>query len=117
MEFSSLAAILLPMFCVSVLYPANSASTFNLDYYLDSHIPLAKKLLTPHGLQRVEVTRSVALPPGASVPFHTIGQLYFATMQDLEKGLASAGQQLIEDIPNYYSGGEHIVQINEVVLS
>jgi uncharacterized protein (TIGR02118 family) len=106
------------MFCVSVLYPANSASIFNLDYYISNHIPLAKKLMTPHGLQRVEVTRSLgALPPGAPAPFQVIGHLHFATMRELETGLASAAPQLIEDIPNFYSGGEAVILVNEVVLS
>jgi uncharacterized protein (TIGR02118 family) len=106
------------MFCVSVLYPANSTSTFNLDYYLDSHIPLAKRLLSPHGLQRVEVARSLgAFSPGNSAPFHTIGQLYFATLEGLERGLALAAPELIGDIPRYYSGGEPIIQVTEIVAS
>lgn len=106
------------MFCVSVLYPANSASTFNLDYYVNTHIPLARKLLSSHGLQRVEVARSIAgLPAGASTPFHTMCQLYFTAMQQLESGFAAAAPLLKADVPNYYSGGEPILQINEVVVS
>lgn len=117
-DFFLVVVILLRMFCVSVLYPANPSSNFNLSYYLDSHIPLVRKLLTPHGMQRVEVGRGVgALVPGAPTSFHAIAGLYFATMDELEKGLAAAAPQLGADIPNYYSAGEPVIQINEVVAS
>ncbi|KAF3400162.1 hypothetical protein F1880_008473 [Penicillium rolfsii] len=36
---------------VQVIYPASSASSFDMSYYLKTHIPLVKKQWGPEGLQ------------------------------------------------------------------
>ncbi len=100
---------------LSVMYPNGSQSRFDWDYYLGPHVVLAKKLLLPRGLVRLEIDRGVgAFPPGAPAPYHAIGHLFFASMQDMESALASTAPELIEDQRKYYSG-ESVVQISEVV--
>ncbi|GFF99469.1 hypothetical protein IFM53868_10306 [Aspergillus udagawae] len=41
---------------VQVIYPTSAAPTFNMDYYLNNHIPLVKKRWGPQGLQSCIVT-------------------------------------------------------------
>lgn len=100
---------------LSVMYPNGSGSSFDWDYYLGPHIELAKKLLLPRGMVRLEIDRGLgAFPPGAPAPYHAIGHLFFASVQDMESALAAAASELIADQRKYHSG-ESVVQICEVV--
>jgi uncharacterized protein (TIGR02118 family) len=100
---------------LSVLYPAVSGSTFDWSYYLGPHLVLARRLLVPLGLVRIEVDRGVgAFPPGTPSHYHAIGHLYFETMLHLDTAIAATAPELIADQRKYYSG-ESVVQVSEVV--
>ena len=45
-----------PTFTVIVLYPRDPGTSFNLDYYLHSHIPLAEKFWGPHSMRFHSIT-------------------------------------------------------------
>src|SRR5581483_7914783 len=78
--------ILSGMVRLSVMYPATPNSRFDWDYYLGPHLVLAKKLLAPYGLIRIEVDRGIAaFPPGAALPFHAVGHLFFPSAAQLEQ--------------------------------
>lgn len=94
------------MYCVSIMYPANAGSSFNLKHYLDAHMPLGIGLfhresgLVPY---RIEV---LAPEAGAEAPYHCICNLYFCTEADLERFRAllsneEAARLLQADFPNY----------------
>lgn len=42
---------------ITILYPSVSDATFNLDYYLKTHMPLVSKEFGPHGLKGWKVSR------------------------------------------------------------
>lgn len=48
------------MICVNVFYPAAGEGRFDLTYYKDKHLPLVQRLLSPHGLSRIEVEVQVS---------------------------------------------------------
>ena len=103
------------MFCLTVMYPAAGATAFNWEYYLSTHLQLARRLLGPRGLQRLEITRGVAgFPPGAPAQHHAIANLYFNSVSELQSAMEATATDLIADVPNYYSG-ESAVQIAEVI--
>ena len=105
------------MIRLSVMYPTGSDSTFDWDYYLAPHLALARKLLSPFGLLRIEIDRGLgAFPPGTSPHFHAVGHLFFPSMAALERAMGETAQDLIADQRKYFSG-ESIVQINEVVTT
>lgn len=100
---------------LSVLYPSGLGSTFDWKYYLGPHLVLARQLLGPRGLVRIEVDRGIgAFPPGTPSHYHALGHLYFETMQDLDNALAATAAELIADQRKYFSG-ESVVQVSEVV--
>jgi len=100
---------------LSVMYPATAASTFDWNYYLGPHLVVARQLLVPRGLVRIEVDRGIgAFPPGTPSHYHAIGHLYFETMVELDVALAATAPELIADQRKYYSG-ESVVQVSEVV--
>jgi uncharacterized protein (TIGR02118 family) len=99
----------------SVMYSKTSGSTFDWTDRLGPHRVLADKLLTPHGMVRIEIDRGIgALPPGTPAPYHAVGHLFFASVQELESALSATALELIADQRKYYSG-ESVLQISEVV--
>lgn len=90
------------MIRVAVLYPQQNDSHFDLDYYLNRHIPLVKERLNPLGLIRVEVDEGIGTSaPDQLAPYAAIGYLVFERIEDFQKGFSAHGAELIADIPNY----------------
>jgi uncharacterized protein (TIGR02118 family) len=99
------------MMIISVLYPVGSENSFNLDYYLNSHVPLVKRLLEPMGLRD---TRILTAGPESAYP--VIAELGFDDLESLNAALAAHGAETQADIPNF-TDVVPIIQISEVVAS
>ncbi len=81
--------------------PADSAAFDN--YYLDVHTPLAKTI--PGLLSLTISSGAVAHLAGNPAPY-LVAQLDFATMADLQAGLASPeGQATAADLANFAQAG------------
>ena len=99
---------------LTVMYPNVPGPNFDWEYYLGTHLDLARRLLGPKGLLRIEVDRgSSGFPPGAPAPFYAIAHLFFQTRAELEGALAETAAELIEDQHRYY-GAQSVVQVSEV---
>ena len=61
---------------ILVMY-SNNGEEFNLDYYLNQHIPLCHKLLDGYGLIRSEVDKGSGGGQGAPAPYHVVAHLVF----------------------------------------
>ena len=102
------------MIRLSVMYPQSNVSSFDWNYYTTTHFELVGKYLGGKGLLRTEVDKGVgSFPPGSAAPYHAIGHLFFATLDDLVNALNTSAE-LIADQKNYFNG-ESVVQISEVV--
>jgi len=102
------------MIRLSVMYPFGGPS-FDWNYYLGPHRALAKRLLSPYGLLRIEVDRGLGgFPPGAPPAFHAVGHLFFSSMGELQAAMEQCAADLIADQQNYFQG-EAVVQISEAV--
>jgi uncharacterized protein (TIGR02118 family) len=96
------------------MYPQKEGSSFDWSYYTTTHFELVDKHLGGKGLLRVEVDKGVAgFPPGAPAPYHAIGHLFFATVDDLLNALNTSAE-LIADQKNYFNG-DSVIQVSEVV--
>jgi uncharacterized protein (TIGR02118 family) len=103
------------MIRLSVLYPTSSKAKFDWDYYLGPHLELARRLLNPRGLVKIEIDRGVGgMPPGAAAPYYAVGHLFFRTRAELDRALAETAEQFIADEINY-APARSVVQISEVV--
>lgn len=88
------------MITIGILYPNTPGSTFDAAYYRDTHLgKLARELLAPE-LKGIEIDTGIAGANGAA-PFHAIGYLTFASMEDFQKAFGRAQKQLGEDVPKY----------------
>ena len=103
------------MIRLSALYPNKAGARFDLKYYTESHMKLAGEKLKLFGLLRIEVDKGVSgLNADAPAPFLVVGTLVFKSLEDLQKGLAAHGEELMADIPNY-TDIQPEIQISEIV--
>lgn len=90
------------MIRLTVLYPKTDSSHFDLDYYLEKHIPLVKERLTPFGLVDVDMQEGIAGgTPESAPPYAMITGLVFNTTDELGIGMGAHGPELLGDIPNF----------------
>lgn len=98
------------MITVGILYPNTPGSTFDAAYYRDTHLgTLARELLSPE-LKGIEVHTGIAGAKGAA-PYHAVGYLTFASMEDFQQAFARGQKQLGEDVPKY-TNVEPVLQIS-----
>ena len=102
------------MIRLSVMYPATPGSRFDWEYYLGPHLELAKRLLMPLGMVRVEVDRGLGgFPPGAPSPYHAVGHLFFPSMEVMGSALGATAAELIADSQKYSDSS--VLMVSEVV--
>jgi uncharacterized protein (TIGR02118 family) len=100
---------------VTVLYPNTDDGTFDMGYYLGSHIPLAKESLGPACLT-VTVDQGLAgVGPGEPAAFAAICNLTFESMESLREAFGPAAGALVDDVPNF-TNTRPTVQISEVKI-
>ncbi|OAA25865.1 hypothetical protein UG55_101966 [Frankia sp. EI5c] len=80
------------MIRLSVLYPKTEGATFDHDYYLNSHIPMACRMW---GLTQVEVDRGIRGPYVAAAHFR------FESMDELKKAMSADSSEISSDLANY----------------
>ena len=102
------------MYKVSVMYPNQPGTRFDLKYYCTTHMDLVRKLMQPFGLIRSEVLKGLSGGGSQPAPYVCIGNLYFDTAEGYEKAVAASGGALRGDIPNFTDVAP-IRQISEVV--
>jgi len=103
------------MIRVSVLYPNQPGATFDMDYYLNQHIPMLRRLL---GAALTDVQVDVGLGgamPGTPAPYVTICCLSFEALDSFQRAFAPHMGTIVADVPKY-TNTQPTVQISEVKL-
>ncbi len=102
---------------VSVLYPNCPATSFNLAYCLEHHIPLANQFFGTHpGYRGIAVEPWFAdAAPGAEAPFAALCYFSFDSLEEYMAAFAGHTAELQGDIPKYTNIAPTI-QISEVIL-
>ncbi|MDP9203676.1 MAG: EthD family reductase [Gemmatimonadota bacterium] len=103
------------MIKVSVLYPKTEASTFDLAYYLEKHIPMVRAKLGP-ACKRAAVEQGLAgAAPGSPPAYAVMGHLYFDSVESFQASFGPHADVIMGDIPNYTTV-EPTIQLSEVKL-
>ena len=103
------------MIRLTILYPYKEGARFDLKYYCDVHISLAKEKMGD-ALIGAEVERGLnSGAPGTPPHFFAIGHLYFESMETFNKAFPPASAALGADVANY-TDVTPVVQLAEVVL-
>ena len=103
------------MIKVSLFFPHDPEKRFDLDYYVNSHMPMVNRLLGPMGLQGDSVDKGVSAPdPKQPAPFVVVGHLLFNSVDEVHQAFITHGSEIMSDLKNYTDITPQI-QISEVV--
>ncbi len=103
------------MIKVSIFYPSGKGNTFDMDYYLGTHIPLVRRL-SGAALNRVEVELGIGgLAPGSAPAYLAMGHLFFESVATFQAAFEPNAAVISGDIPNC-TNTQPIIQISEVKL-
>ena len=100
---------------ISVLYPYKEGSSFNMDYYLKSHMPMVQRKLGP-ACKQVAVEQGISgAQPGTKPAFSVTAHMLFDNVETFQAAFGPHAAEIMADIPNY-TKEQPIVQISEVKL-
>jgi len=103
------------MIKVSVFYPNNEGSSFDMDYYCNTHIPLVQKKLGAI-LKGVSVEQGVSgSEPGSRATYVAMGHLLFESVDAFQSAFEPHAEAIMGDIPNY-TEIQPTIQISEVKI-
>jgi uncharacterized protein (TIGR02118 family) len=101
------------MVCLTVIYPISSGSHFDRTYYLEKHMPFAGALCEPFGFKKAEVSEGRPGLDGSNPAYHFMANLYFESLDGLQKAFAARGAEIVADIPKY-TNVQPILYVGEV---
>jgi uncharacterized protein (TIGR02118 family) len=95
-----------PMAIVTVLYNTPKDTAAFEKYYADIHTPLVDTHHKEIGYVRRDLTKFVSTADGKKPTFYRQAELYFNSMDDLKKGIATPGfKKAVDDLPKFATGG------------
>ena len=103
---------------ISILYPNQKGSRFDMDYYLNTHMPMSiERLGSAKGFQGVSVERGISAGvPGSAPAYIAMCHFLFNSVEDFMAAFTPHAALLQGDMPNY-TDVEPIIQVNEVAIS
>jgi uncharacterized protein (TIGR02118 family) len=106
------------MIRISILYPNNKGSRFDLTYYVETHMPRSIQLLSAHpGFKGVSVEHGLGGEvPGSDPTYIAMCHFLFSSLEDFLAAFMPHAAVLQGDMQNY-TDIEPVIQFNEVVLS
>jgi uncharacterized protein (TIGR02118 family) len=103
------------MIKVSVLYPNATDCKFDMNYYVNQHMPMVQQKLGA-ACKSMAVEEGVAGgAPGAPATYVAMGHLYFDSTDSFQTAFTPHAPEIMGDIPNY-TDIEPIIQISEVKM-
>lgn len=102
------------MIRLNILYPNSPGSHFNLEYYLGTHMPMAKRLFGDV-LKEVTLEHGMAGVESGSPPTYIMScHMRFESIEVFMEAWSLIGEQLGGDIPNY-TDVNPVIQFSEIV--
>lgn len=103
------------MIKVNFFYPNTEGSTFDLEYYSNVHVPLAKECFGP-ALKRLTIDSGISsIMPGSRPPFHAIGSAYFDSVESFYEAVTPHIETFQNDAAKYCSETA-VIQISEIAF-
>src|SRR5689334_13408015 len=102
------------MITVSVFYPRKDGSKFDMDYYVNSHMPMVQQKLGA-ACKGMSIEQGVAGgAPGSQPTYVAMVHLRFDSVQSFQNAFGPHADGIMADIPNYTTI-EPVIQISEVI--
>jgi len=103
------------MIRLTILYPYKEGARFDLKYYCDTHIALAKEKLGD-ALKGATVEHGInGGAPGQPPHYFALGHLFFESLESFNTAFPPCAAALGADVKNY-TDVQPLVQISEVAL-
>jgi uncharacterized protein (TIGR02118 family) len=95
-----------PQAIVTVIYnPPKDTAAFE-KYYKETHLPLVTSKQQEIGFTKAELTRFSSTLDGKKAPFYRQAELYFNSLEDAKKGMATPGFKAVgDDLSKFATGG------------
>jgi uncharacterized protein (TIGR02118 family) len=98
---------------ITVLYPNKPGSQFDIEYYLNTHMPMSAKLLGP-AVKNISVDIGRPTPGSdAPAPFAAIATFTCDTVEDFVEAFTPVAGELQGDIPKY-TNIEPVIQFGDI---
>jgi uncharacterized protein (TIGR02118 family) len=95
-----------PAAIVTVIYNQPKDTAAFEKYYAATHVPLVVANQNEIGFKRADLTKFESTLDGKKPTFYRQAELYFDSMDDLQKGVATPGfKKVADDLKNFASGG------------
>ena len=102
---------------ISFLYPNREGARFDLDYYVQKHMPWSIQLLCARpGFKGVSVERGLSGAPGAGPAYVAVCHFLFDSLDDFMAAVTPHLTALQADMKNY-TDIEPTFQVSEVLLT
>jgi uncharacterized protein (TIGR02118 family) len=102
------------MIKVTVMYPNAEGKKFDMEYYIDHHIPLVSKTFGD-ALQDASYDKGLGGgAPGTPAIYVAMANLFFNSMEEFGQAFGAAAPTLMGDLPNFTDIAP-VVQISEVM--
>lgn len=102
------------MIRLNILYPHAPGSRFDFDYYLGTHMPMAKRLFGDV-LKEVTLEQGMAGVEPDSPPTYVMScHMRFESIEAFMEAWSRIGEQLGGDIPNYTDVAP-VIQFSEII--
>ena len=99
----------------SIFYPNEEGKKFDMDYYINSHIPMVMEKLGG-AVKGGTVDQGLAgADPGSPPIYIAMGHLLFDSVEELQSAFGPHMEAIMADIPNY-TDIVPTVQISEVKI-
>ena len=103
------------MIKLSVFYPNEEGKKFDMDYYLNSHIPMVQEKLGA-ALKGGAVEQGLGgVEPGSPATYVAMGHLLFDSVEAFQSAFGPHSEAIMADIPNY-TDIQPTIQISEVKM-
>jgi uncharacterized protein (TIGR02118 family) len=102
------------MISVVSVYADRPGARFDMDYFLNRHLPLVQRLLGDHGLLSLRVVEGKATLDGGPGPYRIVSELTFASPEAFGEAMSAHGAALAADTANY-TDLEPAIQFSEVL--
>ena len=103
------------MIKVSVLYPNEEDKKFDMDYYLNSHIPMVQEKLGD-ALKGGAVEQGLGgVEPGSPAIYVAMAHLLFDSVETFQSAFGPHSEAIMADVPNY-TDIQPTIQISEVKI-
>jgi uncharacterized protein (TIGR02118 family) len=103
------------MIKVSVFYPNEKGKKFDMEYYLDKHVPMVREKCGT-ACRNMDVDQGLGGPePGSGPVYVAMCHLFFDSVEAFQTAFGPHAEEIMADIPNY-TDTQPIIQISDVKI-